>query len=91
MSKIAAATEAVKEAVSEPIQVSAQTKARFSSHAVKDESGELYLGLDQFVDAVAPKGEDFVSQPRTLPSRATPCTASSDIIFLSFFCLRMSN
>jgi len=46
----------------EPVQSSAQTKARFNRHAVKDEeSGELYLGQDQFIDAVAPPNEDYVS------------------------------
>ncbi|KAF4973602.1 hypothetical protein FZEAL_9280 [Fusarium zealandicum] len=63
MSKLAVATEAVKEAVigtTEPEHLSAQSKARFAQHAVKDaESDDLYLGPDQFIDAVAPKGEDF--------------------------------
>lgn len=67
MSNVTVAKEVVKETLigsSEPVQVSADTKARFNSHAVKDaESGELFLGLDEFVSAVAPKGEDFVSQP----------------------------
>lgn len=65
MSKIAAAAE-VLVGSSEPVQLSAQTKARFVSHAVKDEAGELFLGIDEFVAAVAPKGEDFVSQPTAL-------------------------
>ncbi|KAH6987414.1 mitochondrial carrier domain-containing protein [Ilyonectria sp. MPI-CAGE-AT-0026] len=63
MSAAAVAKEAVKEAVlgtPEPVvEVSPQTKQRFTSHAVKDESGELFLGLDEFVAAVVPKGEDF--------------------------------
>jgi solute carrier family 25 aspartate/glutamate transporter 12/13 len=59
--------EAVKESLigtTEPVQLSSQTKARFTSHAVKDPaSGELFLGPDQFIDAVAPADEDFVSLP----------------------------
>ncbi|CAM1508420.1 Fc.00g052680.m01.CDS01 [Cosmosporella sp. VM-42] len=56
--------EAVKESlvgVEEPAaQLSAQTKARFLSHAVTDaETGELYMGTDEFIDAVTPKDEDF--------------------------------
>ncbi|KAB5563055.1 mitochondrial carrier domain-containing protein [Coniochaeta sp. 2T2.1] len=55
--------EAVKESLvgtKEPVQVSSQTKARFTSHAVKDpETGEPFLGPDQFIDAVAPPDEDF--------------------------------
>ncbi|KAK7427928.1 mitochondrial aspartate-glutamate transporter agc1 [Neonectria magnoliae] len=63
MSNVTVAKEVVKETLigsSEPTQVSAESKARFNSYAVKDvESGELFLGLDEFVAAVAPKGEDF--------------------------------
>lgn len=57
--------EAVKETLigtNEPVQMSTQHKARFTSHAVKDpETGELFLGPDEFIDAVAPSDEDFVS------------------------------
>lgn len=65
MSKAAAVKEAVKESLlgaEEPVQLSAQTKARFVANAVKDEvSGELYMGPDEFTKAVAPEDEDFVS------------------------------
>ncbi|KAK2603698.1 mitochondrial aspartate-glutamate transporter agc1 [Conoideocrella luteorostrata] len=41
-------------------QLSAQSRARFNSHAVKDpESGELYMGQEQFINAIAPKDEDY--------------------------------
>lgn len=64
--------EAVKDSLvgtQEPVKVSSQTKARFTSHAVKDpETGELFLGSDQFIDAVAPADEDFVSPALELPS-----------------------
>ena len=57
--------EAVKETLvgsEEPVQLSAQAKARFNRHAVKDpETGELYLGIEQFIDAIAPPNEDYVS------------------------------
>jgi solute carrier family 25 (mitochondrial aspartate/glutamate transporter), member 12/13 len=66
MSKVALVKEAVKETlvgVEEPVQLSTQTKARFNSHAVKDpETGELFLGPEQFINAVAPPEEDYVSQ-----------------------------
>lgn len=69
MSKVASVKEAVKEAVKEtlvgshePAQLSAQTRARFNRYAVKDpETGELYLGPEQFIDAIAPPNEDYVS------------------------------
>ncbi|KAK3378375.1 mitochondrial carrier domain-containing protein [Podospora didyma] len=63
MSKVAAVKEAVKETLigsEETPQLSVQTKARFNSHALTDpESGELYLGPDQFINAVAPPDEDY--------------------------------
>lgn len=66
MSQISVVKEAVKETLvgsEEPTQISAQTKAHFLSNAIKDpETGELYLGSDEFVKAVAPKNEDFVSR-----------------------------
>lgn len=59
---------AVKESVSEALlgttiepELSAQTKAEFMKHAVKDEkSGEYYLREREFVDAIAPETEDYV-------------------------------
>lgn len=64
MSKVTAVKEAVKETLvgsEEPTQLSAQSKARFTSHAATDpESGELYMGADEFISAIAPKTEDYV-------------------------------
>lgn len=41
-------------------QPSQQTKAIFMKHAVKDEqTGEYYLGENEFIDAVAPESEDY--------------------------------
>lgn len=71
MPKAVAVKEAVKETLigsEEPVQVSAQTKARFNSNAVKDPgSGELYMGPDEFINAVAPSDEDYVSQCQLAP------------------------
>ncbi|KAG5994098.1 hypothetical protein E4U43_003320 [Claviceps pusilla] len=40
--------------------LSAQSRARFNSHAVKDaETGELYMGQDEFINAIAPEDEDY--------------------------------
>lgn len=65
-SKIAVAKEALKEGLighEDSVGLSAHTKARFLTHAVADaETGELYLGPEEFLKAVMPKGEDFVSQ-----------------------------
>lgn len=70
MSTAAVVKEAVKEtligsdehAAADQVQPTAQTKARFTRYAVQDsETGELFLGPDQFIDAVAPPHEDYVS------------------------------
>lgn len=67
MAQIDKVKEAVKEGLvgsEEPVQVSAQTKARFTANAIKDPAtGELYLGPDEFTNAVVPSGEDYVSFP----------------------------
>ena len=57
--------EAVKETLigsEEPVSMSAQTKSRFFQCAIKDsETGELMMGPDEFISAVAPADEDYVS------------------------------
>lgn len=70
-------TETVKESLigttREP-QLSQQAKATFDHHATKDEeTGELFMTEDQFVDAIAPASEDYVSlsrAPALWPPRA---------------------
>lgn len=62
---MATVTETVKESLigttREP-QLSQQAKVTFDQHAIKDEgTGELYMTEEQFVDAIAPAGEDYVS------------------------------
>lgn len=80
MAKVAAVKEAVKESLigsQEPIQLSSQTKARFVSLARKDEeSEELYMGPEEFINAIAPPNEDYVSSapspsPSPLPSKVS--------------------
>lgn len=65
MPQAVAVKEAVKESLigsQEPIQASVQAKARFNKHAQKDaESGELFMGPEEFINAVAPPKEDYVS------------------------------
>lgn len=61
------AKEVVKESllgteVVDEVQMSAQSKATFEKNARRDEeSGELFMGEEEFVNAVAPVGEDYVS------------------------------
>ena len=47
------------------------SKARFQKNAIQDpKTGELYLGPDQFIDAVAPADQDYVRIHAPPPSRA---------------------
>lgn len=65
MPKVTAVKEAVKETLigsEDPVQVSAQAKLRFNGNAQQDaETGELFMGPEQFINAIAPPDEDFVS------------------------------
>jgi solute carrier family 25 aspartate/glutamate transporter 12/13 len=71
---MASITEKAKESVKESLvgveeeqQASAQTRADFMQHAIKDEeTGEYYMGQEEFVNAVAPPGEDYVRIPSLL-------------------------
>ena len=45
----------------EGASLSAETRNEFMQNALQDEeSGEYYLGQKQFIDAIAPEGEDYV-------------------------------
>lgn len=61
---MATITEKVKESLvgtEEEPQLSGQTRSEFMQNAIKDEeTGEYYMTEQQFVDAVAPAGEDYV-------------------------------
>ncbi|KAJ5722053.1 hypothetical protein N7488_000088 [Penicillium malachiteum] len=54
--------EAVKEQLvgsTEAPQLSHQARSNFLRHAKKDENGELFMTEDDFINAVAPKHEDY--------------------------------
>lgn len=67
MPDIIKAKEVVKETLlgaeaAGDVQLSAQSKATFEREAKKDaETGELFMGEEEFINAVAPEGEDYVS------------------------------
>lgn len=43
-------------------ELSTQTKATFDTYAKRDEAtGELFMTEHEFIDAIAPDGEDYVS------------------------------
>jgi solute carrier family 25 aspartate/glutamate transporter 12/13 len=63
MSKVAAAVKATLVGTQEEeLAVSQQIKTNFVQHARKDESsGELFMTEEEFIDAIAPKHQDYVS------------------------------
>jgi hypothetical protein len=79
----------VKETVKETLvgstgapELSHQARSNFLRHAQKDENGELYMTEDDFINAVAPKQEDYVSTTldplHSLPPRRLQSLAISE-------------
>ncbi len=62
---MATVAETVKESllgVSQPEDLSSTSRATFLKYAKQEgENGEYYMGEDEFIDAVAPPEEDYVS------------------------------
>jgi len=69
MADLTKAKEVVKETLLgselvEDVQLSALSKATFDKNARKEpESDEPYMGEEEFINAIAPKGEDYVRPP----------------------------
>ena len=67
MAEVTKVKDVVKETllgaeVVQDVKITAQSKATFEKNARSDaESGELYMSEEDFVNAVAPVGEDYVS------------------------------
>lgn len=67
---MASVKEAVKEQFlgsTEVPHLSHQARSNFNRHAQKDENGELFMDEDNFINAVAPKQEDYVSMDQIKP------------------------
>lgn len=64
--------EGVKETllgVEDELQTSDQTRSEFMKYAKKDENTEeWFMSESEFIDAVAPVGEDYVSNITTISS-----------------------
>ena len=61
---MATVTEAVKESLlgtTTPESLSTESRITFLRHANKDEAGELYMSEEDFINAIAPPEEDYVS------------------------------
>ena len=76
---MATVTEKLKESLVgtdevEP-QLSASTRDAFMTHALKDEeTGEHYMGRNEFINAIAPEGEDYVRIISFISLYNLPCT-----------------
>lgn len=72
---MATVTESIKESlvgkIEEP-QLSQEVRANFMKHAKLDENGEYYMGSEEFIDAIAPAEEDYVSCTSVLARSASP-------------------
>ena len=65
---MATVTEAVKESLlgtEHSADLSLEARARFLTKAKQDEDGEYYLNKEEFIDLIAPPGEDYVSSQRS--------------------------
>jgi solute carrier family 25 aspartate/glutamate transporter 12/13 len=82
---MASTTAALKESVKETLlgvedepQLSSQMRAEFMQHAKTDpESGDHYMGQEEFVNAIAPESEDYVRIPLLRPSVLVPMLTST--------------
>jgi hypothetical protein len=76
---MATVKESIKESLigtTEEPQLSQEVKADFVRHAKKDEDGELYLGEEEFIDAIAP-AENDVSLPSIFTHPISPSGTKS--------------
>lgn len=68
---MATATAAIKDSLlgsERELGLSFQSKANFERHARTDENtGDRYMGLDDFVDAIAPVSENYVRRNASRP------------------------
>jgi hypothetical protein len=84
---MATVKESIKESLvgtTEGPQLSKEVRADFMKHAKPDENGELYMGQEEFIDAIAPVEEDYVSCA-AIPASPAPftCTKSCALLTLA--------
>lgn len=73
--------ESIKESLTgttEEPPLSQEVRANFLKHARPDEQGELYMGAEEFVDAIAPLEEDYVGCVLSSRSPRSPPLIESD-------------
>ena len=75
---MATVTEAVKESLlgkEAPASLSSESRNTFLRQAKTDEDGELYMSEEDFINAIAPPEEDYVS---ACPGRHMSVAGSSN-------------
>lgn len=87
MTDISKAKEAVKETLlgtdeTEVVKLSAQSKVTFEKNARKDaDSGETFMAEEDFINAIAPLGEDYVSLYNPHRCTRTRPEPLADVVF----------
>jgi solute carrier family 25 (mitochondrial aspartate/glutamate transporter), member 12/13 len=75
---MATVTESIKQSlvgtIGEP-PLSQEVRANFLRYAKPDENGELYMGSEEFINAVAPAEEDYVSYTSIFARSISPSWA----------------
>jgi solute carrier family 25 (mitochondrial aspartate/glutamate transporter), member 12/13 len=65
---MATVTEAVKESLlgtTQPAELSQESRVTFLAHAQQGNDGEYHMKKEDFINAIAPPEEDYVSLPLT--------------------------
>ena len=63
---MASVKESIKESLlgtTQPEDLSVESRTSFLKFARQGEDGELFMGEEEFINAIAPPGEDYVSRP----------------------------
>lgn len=81
-------TETVKEKLvgsTEEPSLSHQARANFFRHAQKDDKGDSFMNEEDFINAVAPKQEDYVSLLSLCSSSMAPITRARGPLLICLF------
>ena len=81
---MATVTEAVKESLlgkEAPASLSADSRLTFMRNSKRGEDDQLYMDEEDFINAIAPADEDYVSTAR--PSPSVTCRRSDQLVHMS--------
>lgn len=72
---MATVAEAVKESLlgsTAPESLSTEARVTFLKNARREDDGELYMNEEDFINAIAPPEEDYVSRPQVSRDTVSP-------------------